>query len=92
MLNAIGVNYPNSAIHGCDFFFCQAEYRKLSNLGLASAFLSNKAFYIWTKKKLACPYLPLTYMEDYFVKDILKYLSNDDELRAFLPTIGQFAD
>lgn len=92
MLNAIRVNYPNFAIHGCYFHFCQAVYRKLSELGLAPAFLSNKAFHIWTKKILACPYLPLTDMEDYFAEHFLQYLCNDDELRALSQAIDQLAD
>ncbi len=92
MLNAIRHHYPNAAIHGCYFHYCQAVYRKLTELGLASAFLNNKAFFIWTKKILACPYLPLSEMEDYFVEHILQYLSNDDDLRELAPAINHFAD
>jgi hypothetical protein len=31
-------------------------------------------------------------MKDYFAEHILQYLSNDDELRALSPAIGQLAD
>jgi len=92
MLNAIRSHFPNAIIHGCYFHYCQAVYRKLAELGLAPAFMGNKAFHIWVKKILACPYLPLASMDDYFVEYILQYMSNDDELRELSPAIVNFAD
>jgi hypothetical protein len=65
---------------------------KCAELGLAPAFMGNKAFHIWVKRILACPYLPLAGMEDYLFLNVLQYLSNDDEPCEFKPAIHHFAD
>jgi len=88
---AIRIHYPNSSIHGCYFHFCHAIYRKVQELGLAPAFCSSPVFHLWVKKILACPYLPLDSMEDYFIEDILVFASNNDEIRD-LPGFDAFAD
>ncbi len=47
---AIRNHYPNSSIHGCYFHFCQAIYRKVQELGLASSFCPNTVFHLWIKR------------------------------------------
>ena len=56
-----------------------------------SAYISSRSFNMWMKKILACPYLPLKDVEEYFV-ELITQSSNDDELSKFSPGINTFAD
>ncbi|KAL5021166.1 hypothetical protein ScPMuIL_000321 [Solemya velum] len=58
--------FPSVTIHGCTFHWCQAVYRKISELGLQTAYKEKGLFYILLKKLLALPYLPRRHIHPTF--------------------------
>ncbi|KAL5015425.1 hypothetical protein ScPMuIL_009695 [Solemya velum] len=58
--------FPSVTIHGCTFHWCQAVYRKISELGLQTAYKEKGPVFRLLKKLLALPYLPRRHIRPTF--------------------------
>ena len=63
-----GVNkvLPHVQIHGCSFHWNQAIWKRVSRLGLASAYYKKESTYRYIKMLMALPFLPHEHIADAF--------------------------
>ena len=60
VLNAVRGSFPNSALKGCFFHFCQAIYRKVQSLGLQNRYRDDDEFNLKIRMLVAVAFVPTT--------------------------------
>ena len=60
VLNAVRGSFPNSALKGCFFHFCQAIYRKVQSLGLQNRYRDDDEFNLKIRMLAAVAFVPTT--------------------------------
>ena len=58
MWQAIRQALPTVEVKGCVFHWTQRVYRKITTLGLSSAYMQKKDKYVFMRKLMALPFLP----------------------------------
>ena len=59
---------PYVVIKGCSFHWRQSVYRKITTLGLSSAYMARKDKFIFMRKLMALPFLPQEHIYQAFNK------------------------
>jgi MULE transposase domain len=66
LINALHAEFPNSAVRGCYFHFCQSLWRKVQELGLTTAYRQNRSVKKVIRKLMSIGYLPLAVVRNTF--------------------------
>lgn len=66
LINALHAEFPNAAVHGCYFHFCQSLWRKVQELGLAVAYRQDMSLKKVIRKLMSIGYLPLAIVRNTF--------------------------
>ena len=66
MWHAIRYAYPSVHLHGCTFHWAQAVWRKVQQVGLATAYIEHGPVYDFVRQLLALPYLPKRHIRPAF--------------------------
>ena len=89
LISALPTELPRTAVQGCYFHFCQALWRKIQNLGLATAYKQSERLQKCVRKIMALGYIQLPVVRNTFnmftqSRSTLKCTRRHPELNSFI--------